>query len=217
MYGSLPSAIQSRYGFQGCLATLDLGGESINPTADALVPSNFVVNGCEDKEDRCTLDMCSNGGLCEEKWSGPTCNCDMTSYTGPTCEQESISYDFGPGRGIILFTYPSDRRIDTHRDSIAFGFITADPDAILMRIDSSRSTDFLNVELVRQSFDFSCARNYLDAFGQCLFRFYKNLYKKYWFGRNMMFYDFFSVRRKIAFNIQYGTKRACDWRVSPTS
>ena len=44
---NLPKVLQSRYGFVGCLASLDLGGEALNPTADALVPSNMVVAGCE--------------------------------------------------------------------------------------------------------------------------------------------------------------------------
>ena len=48
MYQSnLPKVIQSRYGFVGCLASLDLGGEALNPLSDALVPSNMVVAGCE--------------------------------------------------------------------------------------------------------------------------------------------------------------------------
>ena len=64
---------------------------------------------------------------------------------------ESISYDFGPGRGVVLFTYPEDRRPDTRGDTIAFGFVTADPDAVLLRIDSATSSDYLEIELVRRN------------------------------------------------------------------
>jgi len=39
---------------------------------------------------RCTSDSCSNGGSCVEQWSGPGCDCEMTSYTGPTCAQGSL-------------------------------------------------------------------------------------------------------------------------------
>ena len=64
---------------------------------------------------------------------------------------ESVSYDFGPGRGVILFTYPEDRRPDTRGDTIAFGFFSSDPDAVLLRIESAKSSDYLEIELVRMS------------------------------------------------------------------
>lgn len=47
MYNFLPRQIQSRHGFEGCLASLDLNGESPDTTLDALVPSPLVVPGCE--------------------------------------------------------------------------------------------------------------------------------------------------------------------------
>ena len=49
MYYDLPRQIQSKYGFEGCLASLDLNGESPDTTLDALVPSPLVVPGCEGK------------------------------------------------------------------------------------------------------------------------------------------------------------------------
>jgi hypothetical protein len=47
MYNLLPRQIQSKHGFEGCLASLDLNGESPDTTLDALVPSPLVVPGCE--------------------------------------------------------------------------------------------------------------------------------------------------------------------------
>lgn len=47
MYNFLPRQIHSRHGFEGCLASLDLNGESPDTTLDALVPSPLVVPGCE--------------------------------------------------------------------------------------------------------------------------------------------------------------------------
>lgn len=47
MYNFLPRQMQSRHGFEGCLASLDLNGESPDTTLDALVPSPLVVPGCE--------------------------------------------------------------------------------------------------------------------------------------------------------------------------
>jgi neurexin len=125
---------------------------------------------------RCRSDTCMNGGTCMEQWTGPACDCDMTSHTGPTCSLgkslphfsetinfekefgndkingpfvESTSYDFGPGRGVLLFMYPTERRPDTRSDAVAFGFLTADPDAVLLRIDSAKTADYIEIELVR--------------------------------------------------------------------
>ena len=47
MYSFLPRQIHSKHGFEGCLASLDLNGESPDTTLDALVPSPLVVPGCE--------------------------------------------------------------------------------------------------------------------------------------------------------------------------
>jgi neurexin len=47
MYSVLPKQVRSRSGFMGCLASIELGGEYVNPTTDALVPSTLVVSGCE--------------------------------------------------------------------------------------------------------------------------------------------------------------------------
>jgi neurexin len=49
MYTQLPKQIQSRHGFEGCLANLDLNGEAPNLVVDAVVPSSLVVPGCEGK------------------------------------------------------------------------------------------------------------------------------------------------------------------------
>ena len=47
MYGKLPSEILSNLGFQGCLASIELNGEAADPIQNALVPSEYVNNGCE--------------------------------------------------------------------------------------------------------------------------------------------------------------------------
>lgn len=46
-YGSLPVGVVSRQGYEGCLASLDLPGESPHLAQDAVVTSNSLVNGCE--------------------------------------------------------------------------------------------------------------------------------------------------------------------------
>lgn len=47
LYSKFPSIIQSTHGFEGCLASLEFNGETIDPTgSDALVPSTLVSAGC---------------------------------------------------------------------------------------------------------------------------------------------------------------------------
>lgn len=48
-YATLPKLVQSRYGFEGCLASLDLNGETVDPIRDAVVPSTLVSPGCAGK------------------------------------------------------------------------------------------------------------------------------------------------------------------------
>lgn len=48
-YTSLPKLVQSRHGFEGCLASLDLNGETVDPIKDAVVPSTLVSPGCAGK------------------------------------------------------------------------------------------------------------------------------------------------------------------------
>ena len=49
MYGKLPGPIMSNFGYQGCLANLELGAESVDPISAALVPNSGVVSGCDGK------------------------------------------------------------------------------------------------------------------------------------------------------------------------
>ena len=49
MYENLPQQIMAKIGYQGCLANLDVGGETASPLANALVPSEHVSEGCGGK------------------------------------------------------------------------------------------------------------------------------------------------------------------------
>ena len=62
--------------------------------------------------------------------------------------KESISYEFGPNRGIIIFSFPDEKRPETSEDQIAFGFMTTRSNAILLLISSDYSKDYLQIELV---------------------------------------------------------------------
>ncbi|XP_024942008.1 neurexin-1 isoform X3 [Cephus cinctus] len=152
-YAQLPKHILSRHGFEGCLASLDLSGESPDLKADAVVPSSQVESGCDAYTNlhpgkKCTHDVCSNHGTCVQQWKSYTCDCDMTSFTGPTCKDEATAYEFGPGRGLITYTFPPDRRPEMKKDTVAMGIVTAVNDAVLLRIESASSNDYLEIEIV---------------------------------------------------------------------
>lgn len=66
-----------------------------------------------------------------------------------------MAYEFGAGRGIITYTFPPDRRPEMQRDTVAMGFVTGLSDAVLVRIESASSNDYLEIEIVnRFSFSF---------------------------------------------------------------
>ncbi|XP_059050815.1 neurexin-1-like [Achroia grisella] len=148
MYSSLPVGVISRQGFEGCISSLDLPGESPSLTDDAIVQSSSIASGCEGPT-KCTHNACSNKGVCVQQWNTYVCDCDLTSFTGPTCYDESIAYEFGPGRGIITYTYPTSSVVDTETDKVALGFVTSKADAVLLRIESSNTQDYMQMEIIR--------------------------------------------------------------------
>ncbi|XP_015037350.2 neurexin-1 isoform X3 [Drosophila pseudoobscura] len=147
MYSKLPASISSRSGFEGCLASLDLGDASPSLTSDAVVPSSLVVSGCEGPT-KCSQNACANRGVCVQQWNAYACECDMTSYTGPTCYDESIAYEFGNNKGMVQYTFPENAQADTEEDNVAMGFITTKPDAVLLRIESATTQDYMELEIV---------------------------------------------------------------------
>ena len=54
MYGKLPREIVSTFGYQGCLGSLDVNGEAVDPIKNVLVPSQYVSEGCEGND----LEIC---------------------------------------------------------------------------------------------------------------------------------------------------------------
>ncbi|XP_037707365.1 neurexin-1 isoform X5 [Drosophila subpulchrella] len=147
MYSKLPASISSRSGFEGCLASLDLGDASPSLTSDAVVPSSLVVSGCEGPT-KCSQNACANRGNCVQQWNAYACECEMTSYTGPTCYDESIAYEFGNNKGMVQYTFPENAQADTEEDNIAMGFITTRPDAVLLRVESATTQDYMELEIV---------------------------------------------------------------------
>lgn len=62
---------------------------------------------------------------------------------------ESVAYEFSSNKGMIQYTYPPGKQPDTEEDSIALGFITNKADAVLLRIESSTTQDYMELEIVR--------------------------------------------------------------------
>ncbi|XP_013147690.1 PREDICTED: neurexin-1 [Papilio polytes] len=150
-FGALPVGVLSRQGFEGCVASLDLPGESPSLIEDAVVPSSSLVSGCEGPT-KCTHNACANKGVCVQQWNTYVCDCDLTSFTGPTCYDESIAYEFGPGRGALTHSLAPHARADTEADRVALGFLTSKPDAVLLRIESSNTQDYMQMEIVSSNF-----------------------------------------------------------------
>ena len=94
IYSQLPITINSRVGFEGCLANLDVADESIDLLSDAIVHSSSIRSGCQNEPEKCAQNICENHGLCIQQWQTNICNCDMTSYSGPTCSKGNIFYDY---------------------------------------------------------------------------------------------------------------------------
>lgn len=59
---------------------------------------------------------------------------------------ESTSYEFN--KGLLTFQYPEGRWPDSRRDLLALGFMTNQEDAVVLRLDSANSNDFMELEIV---------------------------------------------------------------------
>ncbi|XP_077861807.1 neurexin-3 [Saccoglossus kowalevskii] len=148
MYDILPEMVESKNGFLGCMASLDLNGKVPDLINDALNGmTDSVVQGCEGPSQTCSADSCLNQGICNQLWDSYTCDCDMTTFTGSMCEIRGTKADFSNNGGLITFTYPERSRPTTYSDRLAIGFRTKSSDAVLARIDSSSSDDYIEVEI----------------------------------------------------------------------
>ncbi|KAI8515077.1 Neurexin [Branchiostoma belcheri] len=57
----------------------------------------------------------------------------------------STTYEFGPAGGLITYEFPSEARPNTRIDMLAVGFTTRVTQAVLVRIDSATSDDFMEI------------------------------------------------------------------------
>lgn len=61
---------------------------------------------------------------------------------------ESIAYEFGNNKGMVQYNFPENTQANTEEDNIALGFITTKPDAVLLRIESATTQDYMELEIV---------------------------------------------------------------------
>jgi len=50
---------------------------------------------------------------------------------------------------LLTYTFPEERRPEMKSDMLALGFITNKEDAVLFRVDSGTSNDYMELEIVR--------------------------------------------------------------------
>lgn len=150
-FSDVPEMVQSMKGYQGCFASLEINYEPIDifDSADSIESKEDLIEGCTELSTVCSDDICKNGGLCLAGWEEVSCDCSATSFTGKHCNESSVTYQFGPAGGLISLRFTEDEWRTTDRDEISMGFATTSDNAILMRIDSATSDDYIEMEIVR--------------------------------------------------------------------
>lgn len=64
------------------------------------------------------------------------------------CISEGVAYTFGHSGGLITYSFPDGEWPDTRSDRLALGFVTTQRNAVLVRVVSGSSNDFIEMELV---------------------------------------------------------------------
>lgn len=60
-----------------------------------------------------------------------------------------MAYTFGHAGGLITYSFPDYELPDARRDQLAVGLVTSQRSAVLLRVVSGSSSDFVEMELVR--------------------------------------------------------------------
>ncbi|KAL3854443.1 hypothetical protein ACJMK2_013712 [Sinanodonta woodiana] len=139
--------IESRQGFRGCLASMDLNGavpDLINFAKD----KSLIKEGCFNLDITCIPGVCGPG-QCVPGLNDYWCNCNMTGHIGRPCSDYPVGYYFGSvlGTGLISYKFPFEYQTDYDMDNIAFGFMTEKENGILMRLDSSLADEYIQIAL----------------------------------------------------------------------
>lgn len=62
---------------------------------------------------------------------------------------EGVAYTFGHTGGLIIYSFPDYELPDARRDELAVGVVTSQRSAVVLRVVSGSSSDFIEMELVR--------------------------------------------------------------------
>jgi len=62
---------------------------------------------------------------------------------------EAVAYTFGHAGGVIVYSFPDYELPDARRDELALGVVTSQRSAVILRVVSGSSSDFIEMELVR--------------------------------------------------------------------
>ena len=60
-----------------------------------------------------------------------------------------MAYTFGHAGGVIVYSFPNYELPDARRDQLAVGIVTSQRSAVVVRVVSGSSSDFIEMELVR--------------------------------------------------------------------
>ncbi|KAH3752063.1 hypothetical protein DPMN_186673 [Dreissena polymorpha] len=142
------SLIESRKGFRGCLASVDLNG-AVPDLMNYATDKSKIIDGCRDLNVACAPNACAMG-MCVPRANDYYCDCNMTGYVGVPCTDFPTGYYFGKngGSGIVLYEFPLERQLNSNEDMLAFGFMTLERDGVLYRIESGLdSNEYIEIRL----------------------------------------------------------------------
>lgn len=116
------------------------------------IPNNVgaVKASCHVQQNQCggSVPPCLNGGVCNEGWNRPICDCSATSFTGPTCGRESATLAFNGSQHMTIWVGGS-HGTRTQTEELVLRFKTTRPTGLLLVTSAdSNSPDRLEISLV---------------------------------------------------------------------
>lgn len=109
-----------------------------------------VKASCHVQQNQCggSASPCLNGGVCNEGWNRPICDCSATSFTGPTCGRESATLAFNGSQHMTIWVGGS-HGTRTQTEELVLRFKTTRPTGLLLVTSAdSNSPDRLEISLV---------------------------------------------------------------------
>lgn len=109
-----------------------------------------VKASCHIQQNQCSgsVPPCLNGGVCNEGWNRPICDCSATSFTGPTCGRESATLAFNGSQHMTIWV-GGNHGTRTQTEELVLRFKTTRPTGLLLVTSAdSNSPDRLEISLV---------------------------------------------------------------------